>query len=338
MCAPKEKGGTGFKDFELFNKVLLAKQVWHILRNPNSLVGRVLKNNYFSHSNILDAKKGSSASSVWRALLWGREIIVKGARWRVGSGEDIDIVKDRWLPRPLSFKPLINPDIPTNTKVVDLRLANGEWDVEYIRRIFCEDDANLILGIQFGSLEREEYVIWHFSKNGEYNVRSGYTTAMKERITEENSNTKSSERWWKHLWNLRVLPKVKQFLWKLWYIRNLSLHNNFSPKYGDVIEVATNILDEYRRHNGNTKKSHIQQEANMQRWTPPEDGKLIINVDAAIDTSNRSSGVGELFEIILAGVCVHITGFGIIPYLPLWLSLSRNIVGGDDVFLVNNIK
>ncbi|KAF4384967.1 hypothetical protein F8388_010565 [Cannabis sativa] len=27
-------------------------------------------------------------------------------------------------------------------KVVDLRLENGEWDVEFISRVFCEDDAD----------------------------------------------------------------------------------------------------------------------------------------------------------------------------------------------------
>ncbi|KAF4371476.1 hypothetical protein F8388_002004 [Cannabis sativa] len=89
----------------------------------------------------------------------------------VGSGENIDVTKDKWLPRLLSFKPIISPEIPIGTKVIDLRLANGDWDVEFIKTIFCGADVELILRIQQGSLETKDKLIWHFAKNGEYNIR-----------------------------------------------------------------------------------------------------------------------------------------------------------------------
>ncbi|XP_062120553.1 uncharacterized protein LOC133834813 [Humulus lupulus] len=49
LCRRKLKGGMGFKDMELFNKAMLAKQCWRLLRFLDSLVAKVLRYSY--HNN-----------------------------------------------------------------------------------------------------------------------------------------------------------------------------------------------------------------------------------------------------------------------------------------------
>jgi hypothetical protein len=41
-CYPKDEGGMGFHDFYSFNLAMLAKQVWRLIDEPNSLCARVL--------------------------------------------------------------------------------------------------------------------------------------------------------------------------------------------------------------------------------------------------------------------------------------------------------
>ena len=43
LCEAKEVGGLGFKEIEKFNDSILAKQVWRMINNPNSLCHHVFK-------------------------------------------------------------------------------------------------------------------------------------------------------------------------------------------------------------------------------------------------------------------------------------------------------
>ena len=106
LCVPKERGGLGFKNLEYFNKALLANQGWRILSNDKSLAACVLKDCYFSDVGFLKAEMKSSGSFIWKSLMWGKEILSAGVRWRGGDGSKIRIYEDRWLPRPVTFRPL----------------------------------------------------------------------------------------------------------------------------------------------------------------------------------------------------------------------------------------
>ena len=73
LCEDKEKGGLGFKDIEKFNDSLLAKQVWHMLNNPDSLCHRVFKSRFFPDCSILEAKDSTMGSYAWKSILGARD-------------------------------------------------------------------------------------------------------------------------------------------------------------------------------------------------------------------------------------------------------------------------
>ena len=92
LCDPKKAGGMGFRDIHAFNFAMLAKQAWRLLNHQNSLFFRVYKARYFPNVSFLEAELGSNPSYIWRSLLKAREIILAGARWKVGCGTSINIM------------------------------------------------------------------------------------------------------------------------------------------------------------------------------------------------------------------------------------------------------
>ena len=78
LCEAQEVGGSGFKEIEKFNDSLLAKQVWRMINNPNSLCHRVFKARFFPNCSILEAKDSTIGSYAWKSILSARDVICKG--------------------------------------------------------------------------------------------------------------------------------------------------------------------------------------------------------------------------------------------------------------------
>ncbi|KAL5574815.1 hypothetical protein UlMin_016514 [Ulmus minor] len=177
LCVHKKNGGMGFRDLRLFNKAILAKQAWRIHTQPSSLVARVLQGFYFTSSSFLQVKKSNATSFVWRSILWGRELFLQGARWKIGCGNDTYIYHDRWLPRDGCFKISSPRDLGNFAKVNDIIIASGSWDSSLIRSSFHPDEAEAILSLPRPRHSYPDSLIWHYDKKGDYTVRSGYWVA-----------------------------------------------------------------------------------------------------------------------------------------------------------------
>lgn len=59
---------------------------------------------------------------VWQSILAARPVLQEGSIWQVGDEPNINIVKDKKLPRSSTIKALFPPTSGTVRKVCNLRL------------------------------------------------------------------------------------------------------------------------------------------------------------------------------------------------------------------------
>ncbi|KAL9451066.1 hypothetical protein AB3S75_012752 [Citrus x aurantiifolia] len=214
LSKAKIRGGMGFRDLTSFNQALVAKQGWRLIRYPHSLMARVMQARYFKNSTFWKATVGSNPSFIWRSILWGRQVIKKGARWRIGYGQNTLIYEDHWIPRPATFQPISPPTLPPEARVAVLLDEYNKWRVDKLEQYFMKADTEAILKIRLPSGKEDDEVIWHFDKRGEYSVKSGYQLAHNLKFPNEPESSISSHSHWKIPWKFDLPEKVKIFMWR----------------------------------------------------------------------------------------------------------------------------
>ncbi|RHN41063.1 hypothetical protein MtrunA17_Chr8g0361981 [Medicago truncatula] len=64
----KHKVGMGFKILRDFKLAMLANQVWRFHKQPESIIAKSYKAEYFPNTDILHAPIGNSPSFAWRSI------------------------------------------------------------------------------------------------------------------------------------------------------------------------------------------------------------------------------------------------------------------------------
>lgn len=89
-------------------------------------------------------------------------------------------------------------------------VEGGIWDTDLVFDIFEEREANIILSIPV-NIDDNDTWYWRKEKLGNYSVKSAYAMMQdcKFQITAADNSG-----FWRCLWNLKIPPKVKNFLWR----------------------------------------------------------------------------------------------------------------------------
>ncbi|KAK3230772.1 hypothetical protein Dsin_002653 [Dipteronia sinensis] len=209
----RKKGGKGFAALKLdMSKAYdiiewgFVETIFRKLGFPNRWVDLIM-------DYISTVKSG--CSFVWRSLGWGKELLIKGLRWRVGNGEAIDAFVDPWLPRPVSFKP-VTKHPAESIKLASLFLPHSRfWDMSKLNQQFVGMDIEAILSIPISIHGEADKLVWHYDNKGCYKVKNGYILALYEKKRLARSGSYCDKKWWLGLWNLHIPSKVKILIWKV---------------------------------------------------------------------------------------------------------------------------
>ncbi|XP_056841869.1 uncharacterized protein LOC130495000 [Raphanus sativus] len=220
MCLPKKLGGVGFRDLECFNQALLAKQAWKILNQPHSLLSTFLQSRYFKDGDFLSASMGERPSFAWRSLLFGRELLQKGLRHRVGDGKNTRVWLDKWIDDPVEglrapwFKNLRFDVNLMASSLIDPETK--KWNEAGLEEVFVSCDVQMIMRNQ-PVAARQDFFTWKFNKSGELTVKSAYWLASSLKTREQNPEAfrePSTNVLKEKVWKVKTVPKVRVFLWK----------------------------------------------------------------------------------------------------------------------------
>ncbi|KAL5837394.1 hypothetical protein ACOSQ3_014563 [Xanthoceras sorbifolium] len=296
----KRKGKMGFLGLKLdmaktYNRALLGKQCWHLNKNPTSLAARVLRSCYFPSSSLLKASESPSGSFIWRSLLWGRELVAKGSRWWVGWGSNVLVYQDRWLPWLKSFKVYSLPVLGLSATVDRLKNYDGGWNLPLIRRTFFLVNVEAIMAIPSTSSCVVDSLLWHFSKDDEFSVKSAYHLTMSSPSLPSCFIWRASLEWLPSLANLasrgvrvkglcslcKVFLLLCMSLWRVWYRRNRAIHGQLLLPAGGILEWSSSFLDEFIAATTRPPSSPDLSKS-VVVWSPLLVGVFKLNVDASV--------------------------------------------------------
>ncbi|XP_057999119.1 uncharacterized protein LOC131177952 [Hevea brasiliensis] len=320
----------GFKDLNLFNVALLAKQAWRVINTPQALWVQVLKGIYYPHSNFLNARNCKSGSWGWRNLLEGREALKAGLRWQISGPSFMNVSSEPWIPTLPAFK--VSSSRPNDSPIIyiaDLIDVNSnQWNLHLLQTSFSEQDWKEIIKIPLAVNPREPKRVWHYTSNVVPTVRSVYFWLKKWHHEASRQSSPSSSRlvnpqFWKKLWSLPLPPKdfssftdwwqhlfdilysrdCRQFIlagllcWNIWKARNAALYESIKPNHLFLITKAQNAVDELlslatQQHHS----EHIPADGRRApfKWQPPPFPVLKCNVDASFVNYSVITGYGVI--------------------------------------------
>lgn len=265
MCKPKETGGLGIKDWDLFNIALLGKWRWKLRSGGTDLCSRVLWARY-GHRAMhikLDVRPGDSRW--WKDVFqvcyepdeegcWFDGVI----RRNLGCGDSTLFWKDSWCGDSHiknQFPKLFHLSTQKNSNIKEMGdWANGKrcWSFTW-RRNLSSRERNLLeeLCLQLDRAPLVESVpdgwVWTAESNGVFSVQSAYREL-------QGSGSEIVDSIYQQIWNSKAPSNVCGFIWRVMLeriatkvnlLRRKVIHSDseaLCPLCSQELETADHVL------------------------------------------------------------------------------------------------
>ena len=166
VFANKDEGGLGFKDITDFNTAMLGKQLWSLIKKPNTLFSRVFKGRYYRNASPLEPIRSYSPSYGWQSIVSARSLVSKWLIKRVGSWSSISVWNDPWFPttrvRPANKNQhSFYPDLTVDSLIDS---TSRTWNSQAIQTLVDPQDVKIIGSILLSRTQMINRDVWHFTK------------------------------------------------------------------------------------------------------------------------------------------------------------------------------
>lgn len=158
VSKPVKEGSLGFKDLNLVNKALLAKQFWRVVEKPESIVSKWVSHKYLSQDSNLQIRRSTLQSLVWKGVVANADIITRDLRWKMGNGRKINIASKFWPWQWNGPRGICNASDLLNVK-------GDAWDPVKVRSFYTQLQATGVLSGFIPVSNMEDKLVWSRSKS-----------------------------------------------------------------------------------------------------------------------------------------------------------------------------
>ncbi|GKV49287.1 hypothetical protein SLEP1_g56044 [Rubroshorea leprosula] len=230
-----------------------------------------------------EAKLGFTPSWIWRSLLQGRDVLKLGLRWNIGNGQNVFLWGHKWIPTKQGCQ-------------VSTPQPQHGYNVRAI--------------VQVSAGPSPDKLIWHFTRTGEFTVRSAYHLARTNGFGLFPLTNFQANLFLKGMVESLVCGLcglcggdgefITHMLFTCQYAAqtwNLGIFQGHTMQPQMVVQKAMFLVDKFCRVNGKDPlippvlqlRDGLEDE--LQRWSPPPEDVVKCNTDAAMDVKNGVAGL-----------------------------------------------
>ncbi|XP_074266271.1 uncharacterized protein LOC141588743 [Silene latifolia] len=209
VTLPLAHGGLGVKAARSLNDAYSMKLSWNILLNKNSLISVAIRSKYPTPSPY----SFRLGSHIWKNVGVGLPLLQDHTIWSIGDGASVCLWSDCWSSlgplRAVIQGPLTSSS--SNAKLQSL-IINGAWIFDSLDFVLPDDMLNTILAIPLPSASKPDLLTTNLAPKGKFSISSAYSSLLN--LSNHPPTFTPTLEW---LWDLPTLPKIKFFLWLVWW-------------------------------------------------------------------------------------------------------------------------
>lgn len=209
ITLPKDRGGLDLYQMQYRNQVILAKLCWRLANESEAPWAKKLAKKYLTPRRLSKEGRNRPCSRIWSACKKGGPIHVKGLKWSVKNGLQVNLWLDFWLPNG-TLRILIEGPLTRYEDKVMLHqcfdIGTG-WNLQNSSFVLPNQVLESTKGTPFScDTNSEDSLIWAYSKNGSFSLSSAYLLA--QGLNSLNLDIVSLS--W--VWKTTTLPQVQFFI------------------------------------------------------------------------------------------------------------------------------